>query len=240
MCHDLSTPLNIIMNYAEALAMGTFGAITPEQERGTAKIRGQAAHLLNLINGILEITKIESGSVSLHKERLDLAAFMAEQQSDYVLPMEKELALHWNFRPDLPVVVSDRTKLKQILTNLIDNAIKFTERGSITVSMRMNDGGSDVEIKVTDTGSGIPEDKLPFIFDKFRQIDGTMTRNFSGAGLGLYIVRTFVELLGGTIAVQSRIGEGSTFTVLLPIDPASAITQTASAAITAPNGAFHS
>jgi signal transduction histidine kinase/HAMP domain-containing protein len=239
MSHELRTPLNIIMNYAEALTMGTFGNISAEQERGTAKIRAQAVHLLNLINGILEITKIESGTVSLQKEPLDLAAFMAENRSDYVMPMEKEVTLSWDFPPDLPTVIGDRTKLQQILTNLVDNAIKFTDHGVIKVSMQIGDKG-DLEIKVTDTGFGIPEEMLPLIFDKFRQIDGTTTRNFSGAGLGLYIVKTFVDVLAGTIAVQSRLGKGSTFIVHVPIDRATGILQTPPSTATAPSRDFNS
>ncbi|MGE5819745.1 MAG: ATP-binding protein, partial [Deltaproteobacteria bacterium] len=217
MSHELRTPLNIIMNYAEALSMGTFGNISPEQKRGTVKICSQARHLLHLINGILEITKIESGTVSLHKEALNLFDFMAENRSDYVLPMEKNLTFAWEFPPDLPIIMTDRTKLKQILTNLVDNAIKFTDHGQVTVAMQVLDEGRTLEIKVSDTGCGIPDEMLPLIFDKFRQIDGTTTRDYSGAGLGLYIVKRFVELLEGTITVESRVGEGSAFIVHMPI-----------------------
>ena len=217
MSHELRTPLNIIMNYAEALSMGTFGNMSPEQERGTDKIRSQAGHLLHLINGILEITKIESGTVNLRKETLSLFDFMAENRSDYVMPMEKELTVEWQFPPDLPVIMSDRTKLKQILTNLVDNAIKFTDHGQVTVATQTLKEGRTLEIKVSDTGCGIPDEMLPLIFDKFRQIDGTTTRDHSGAGLGLHLVKLFVELLEGTITVQSRVGEGSVFIVHLPI-----------------------
>ena len=217
MSHELRTPLNIIMNYAEALRMGTFGTISSDQERSTEKIRSQAVHLLTLINGILEITKIESGTLTLVKDRIDLSEFMAENCSDYMMPMEKDLILQWEFS-DLPVVTSDRMKLKQILTNLINNAIKFTDHGRVNITAQMTNSERTLEFKVTDTGSGIPDDLLPFVFDKFRQIDSTTTRNHSGAGLGLYIVKTFVELLNGTISVQSRVGEGSVFTVHLPVN----------------------
>jgi signal transduction histidine kinase len=219
MSHELRTPLNIIMNYAEALKMGTFGEISRDQEKGADKIRSQAGHLLTLINGILEITKIETGTVTLQTERFALADFVSEHRSDYMMPMENDIVLKWEYPPDLPVIVSDRTKLKQILTNLINNAIKFTEHGSVTVSVDTLDHGDTLEFKVGDTGPGIPEELVPFVFDKFRQIDSTTTRNHSGAGLGLYIVKTFVELLDGTITVQSNMGEGSVFTVRLPIKP---------------------
>jgi signal transduction histidine kinase/HAMP domain-containing protein len=218
MSHELRTPLNIIMNYAEALRMGTFGEITPDQEKGTEKIRSQAGHLLALINGILEITKIESGTVTMQRDHLDLADFMSENRSDYMMPMEKAITLKWDYASDLPVIVSDRMKLKQILTNLVNNAIKFTENGVVTISLQVIEPGHILELKVADTGSGISDELLPFVFDKFRQIDSTTTRNHSGAGLGLYIVKTFVELLGGTISVESQLGEGSVFTVRLPVE----------------------
>jgi len=218
MSHELRTPLNIIMNYAEALQMGTFGKISAEQEKGTNKIRSQAGHLLSLINGILEITKIESGTVTLLKEPIDLVEFMADNRTDYVMPMEKELTLEWRYPPNLPVIESDRTKLRQVLTNLINNAIKFTDQGSVSIAANLLDEGQTLEFQVIDTGPGIPEDLLPFVFDKFRQIDSTTTRHYSGAGLGLYIVKSFVEILGGTVSAHSKIGEGSRFSVRLPIN----------------------
>jgi signal transduction histidine kinase len=219
MSHELRTPLNIIMNYSEALRMGTFGEIGPDQARGTEKIRVQASHLLSLINGILEITKIESGMVSVEAHPVDLKDLMAELRSDYVLPLENDVALVWDHFDDLPIIVSDRIKLKQILTNLINNAIKFTDQGSITISGELSTSGQSVKIHVADTGLGIPREMLPFVFDKFRQIDSATTRNHSGAGLGLYIVKNFTTLLGGTVEVQSHPGKGSVFTVRLPIQP---------------------
>lgn len=217
MSHELRTPLNIIMNYSEALKMGTFGAISSDQERGTEKIRAQAGHLLSLINGILEITKIESDTATVQADSIDVVDFMSESESDYMMPMEKELVLEWEYAGDLPAIVSDRIKLKQILTNLIDNAIKFTDRGYVTVSARVAADRETLALEVADSGPGIAEESLPFVFEKFRQIDSATTRNYSGAGLGLYIVKNFVDLLGGKIDVRSRVGEGSMFTVRLPL-----------------------
>jgi len=219
MSHELRTPLNIIMNYSEALKMGTFGTISPDQEMGTDKIRVQARHLLSLINGILEITKIESGTVTVQSDHFDLTDFMSENKSDYMLAMEKDLALEWDYPADLPVIASDRVKLKQILMNLINNAIKFTDQGCVNISARVLADGRTLELRVADTGPGIPDELLPFVFEKFRQIDSATTRDHSGAGLGLYIVKNFVALLGGSIDVRSRIGEGSVFTVRVPIQP---------------------
>lgn len=223
MSHELRTPLNIIMNYSEALQMGTFGEISADQKKGTLKIRSQASHLLSLINHILEITKIESGTAVLQQERFDVADFISESRSDYMNPLDKDLTISWDCPLDLPAITSDRTKLKQILTNLVDNAIKFTEQGSVVVSIGTIDEGNTLELKVADTGPGIPETLVPFVFEKFRQIDSTTTRSYSGAGLGLYIVKTFTEILGGTVGLQSKLGEGSTFVVRLPIKREGAI-----------------
>jgi signal transduction histidine kinase/HAMP domain-containing protein len=217
MSHELRTPLNIIMNYAEGLRTGMFGEMNRDQEKGADKIESQARHLLYLINEILEITKIETGTVIVQREPLDLNSFIAELRSDYMMPLERDLILKWEHPLDLPMVDSDPIKMKQILNNLINNAIKFTERGSITVSVRLLDREKMLELNVTDTGPGIPSEMLPVIFEKFRQIDSTTTRSHSGAGLGLYIVKTFVELLHGKVSVQSKVGEGSTFTVRLPV-----------------------
>jgi len=219
MSHELRTPLNIIMNYAEALKMGAFGEMSSDQERGTDKIRAQARELLLLINGILEITKIESHTVSIQNDPVDLLDFISQIKSDYMFPMDKELVLDWHYA-DLPLVVSDRTKLRHILTNLINNAIKFTDQGCVAVSACLTADGEALELRVADTGPGIPAELLPFVFDKFRQIDSATTRNHSGAGLGLFIVKNFVDLLGGTIEVASKVGEGTVFTVCLPVRPA--------------------
>ncbi|HET8563674.1 MAG TPA: sensor histidine kinase [Candidatus Binatia bacterium] len=217
MSHELRTPLNVIMNYAEALSSGMFGDMAPDHKRGTEKIKSQAGHLLTLINGILEITKIETGTVTLLKEPIDLEDFVTEIRSDYMISVEKEVTLNWEVSPDLPMIVSDRMKLKQILTNLINNAIKFTDAGSVTISVQSLDQRQTVEFAVADTGPGISDELIPVIFDKFRQLDSTTTRSYSGAGLGLYIVKTFTELLDGKVNVRSTLGEGSTFTIRLPI-----------------------
>ncbi|HZD41355.1 MAG TPA: ATP-binding protein, partial [Terriglobales bacterium] len=232
MSHELRTPINIVMNYAEALKMGMFGGISPEQEKGIEKIRSQAAHLLTLINGLLEITKIDSQTETLQKEPVDLAEFFSEFQTDYMMPPDKDLTLEWKYSPKLPAITSDRMKLKQILANLVNNACKFTEHGTVTISVQMVDQGHTLECKVNDTGPGIPQELLPFIFDKFRQIDSTTTRNFSGTGLGLYIAKNFVQLLNGTIEVESRLGEGSSFTVRLPVE--AVVTASANRSVAAP------
>jgi signal transduction histidine kinase/HAMP domain-containing protein len=217
MSHELRTPLNVIMNYSEAFKMGTFGDITADQERGTDKIRAQASHLLSLINGILEITKIESGNATVQSDSVDLVEFMSATESDYMMPIEKEVVLEWEYATDLPTISSDRVKLKQIVTNLIDNAIKFTARGVVRISARVAVDEGTFVFEVADSGPGIADESLPFVFEKFRQVDSATTRNYSGAGLGLYIVKNFVDLLGGQIEVRSKVGVGSIFITRFPL-----------------------
>ena len=217
--HELRTPLNIIMNCAEALNMGIFGDITPEHAKGTEKIRVQASHLLSLINSILEITKIESGGIAINAEAINLDELIRDLESDYAMSSkEKNLAINWHIPVDLPNFVTDRMKLRQVAINLVNNAIKFTDQGSIDILFRPVPDEPFIEFSVSDTGIGMADEFLPHIFDKFNQIDSATTRNYSGAGLGLYLVKNFVELMGGSVRVDSKLGEGTTFTVRLPIN----------------------
>jgi len=217
MSHELRTPINVIMNCSEAMNMGIFGEMTPALESASGKIRTQSNHLLSLINGILEITKIETGVVGVTAERIDIYQLIAELQSDYaIMAKEKNVSLNWNIAADLPQITADRMKLRQILINLINNAIKFTDAGSIEVSFRYLAELGQIEITVKDTGIGIAEESLSRIFEKFRQIDSSTTRNYGGAGLGLYVVKSFVDLMGGTVSVQSKTNEGTSFIVRIP------------------------
>jgi signal transduction histidine kinase/HAMP domain-containing protein len=219
--HELRTPLNIIMNCSEALKMGVFGEITPEHEKGTEKIRTQASHLLSLINGILEITKIETGGASLNLEPVDLNVLSTELESDYAMvSKEKNLAVSWHVPANLPGVMCDRMKLRQVIINLVNNAIKFTDQGSVDIFFRSVADEPFFEVSVADTGIGMAEEFLPHIFDKFRQIDNSTTRNYSGTGLGLYLVKGFLDLVGGTISVKSKVGEGTIFTARIPVHTA--------------------
>jgi signal transduction histidine kinase len=160
---------------------------------------------------------------------------------NYETPTPNHMSLQWNYPDNLPPIKTDRKKLKQILNNLIHNAVKFTEQGEVTISVRLFQATSDgpssgaampagglkslsiskaeswIELKVQDTGMGIPADTLPKIFDKFYQVDSSQSRHYGGAGLGLYIVKKFVDLLGGKIGVESEVGKGSRFTVTIPV-----------------------
>jgi signal transduction histidine kinase len=166
----------------------------------------------------LEITKIETGMVTVNAEQIDIYQLVAELESDYAMvSKEKSVSVNWRVPAGLPKVLTDRMKLRQVLINLVNNAIKFTDQGSVDVCFCALADEAVVEFRVRDTGIGIAEEFLPHIFEKFRQIDSTTTRHYSGAGLGLYVVKIFVEVLGGVVSVQSKPDEGTTFTVRVPV-----------------------
>jgi signal transduction histidine kinase len=216
MSHELRTPLNVITGYAEVLSQGVLGEIQREQMHAVKTISFQSRELLRMINEILQVGSIEAGKVKAHCENVNLLDFLVEVKSGYEILSKKEISLHWNIPSSLPIVRTDGEKLKHVLQNLINNAIKFTENGSVTVSTKYASTG--IEFKVKDTGIGMPQDMLPSIFQMFRQLDSSSTRSYGGSGVGLYIVKKFVDLLGGEIEVESILGEGSTFTVTLPLD----------------------
>ena len=215
MSHELRTPLNVITGYAEVLSQGVLGEIQREQMHAVKTISYQSRELLRMINEILQVGSIEAGKVKAHCENVNMLDFLVEVKSGYEILSKKEISLHWNIPSRLPIVRTDGEKLKHVLQNLINNAIKFTENGSVTVSVGCI--SEVIEFKVKDTGIGMPQDMLPSIFQMFRQLDSSSTRSYGGSGVGLYIVKKFVDLLDGKIEVESVLGEGSTFTVTLPL-----------------------
>ena len=149
-------------------------------------------------------------------QEFHLTDLLDELKTLYDYPRGKEVNLEWDYPRDLPSLQSDRDKLKHILQNLINNALKFTDIGTVKVAARELGRCCGVELTVADTGIGIPPKDLPLIFDRFRQLDGSRTRAYGGVGLGLHIVRTFTDLLGGTVKVSSTQGHGSTFIISFP------------------------
>jgi signal transduction histidine kinase len=216
MSHELRTPLNVITGYAEVLSQGVLGEIQREQMHAVKTISYQSRELLRMINEILQVGSIEAGKVKANCQEVNISDFLVELRSGYEILSKKEISLHWNIPSRLPIVRTDGEKLKHVLQNLINNAIKFTETGSVTISARCI--SKSIEFKVKDTGIGMPQDMLPSIFQMFRQLDSSNTRSYGGSGVGLYIVKKFVDLLSGKIEVESVLGEGSTFTITLPLD----------------------
>jgi two-component system chemotaxis sensor kinase CheA len=234
MSHELRTPLNIVMNCAEIMRTGIVGEINTEQADILDRLMTQAKNQLTLVNGILHATRMETEQLTASLENVDLKEFFENLKSDYAISFSKDnVELRWNFAADLPSVSLDRDKLRHILENLINNAIKFTETGSITVSARLVEAGASaktashdlwLELAVADTGVGIPTDSLALIFEKFCQLDATSTRLHGGVGIGLYLVNRFATVLGGDVTVKSELGKGSTFTVTLPFIPIGLVT----------------
>jgi signal transduction histidine kinase len=193
-----------------------YGDLTPRQEEGLNRIQGAAQHLLALINDILDLAKIEAGRMPLHLDNVTLADIVTEI-SQQIEPLVKKRALSFNVEmPSTNVTLhTDRTKVKQILLNLLSNAVKFTHKGGIWVTISKDE--EDLRFDVRDTGIGIKESDLESMWEDFRQVDQSRTREFGGTGLGLSITRKLVDALGGHVFAQSVFGKGSTFTVVLPI-----------------------
>ena len=217
MSHELRTPLNVIIGYSSLIRDGMLGEINHEQENALKKVMIQSTELLSMLNSILQATQIESGNVVAETADVFVGQLLADLESIYELPLDKEITINWDY-PPLPAVKTDSDKLRQILRNLIDNAIKFTAKGQVTVAARFQESQGHVVFKVSDTGPGIPQESLPVIFEMFRQLDNSDTRTHGGVGLGLYIVKKFTDLLGGEISVDSEPGRGSVFTIALPVD----------------------
>ena len=219
--HELKTPLNVISGYSSMLSDGMLGEITPIQEKALQTVSRQSKELHNLIDSVLQVNRLDVEMPQSELQQVNFWEFLCELRAFYDCPLEKNVKLIWAFRADLPILYSDRRKLKRILENLINNAIKFTDHGNVTISSRYLPSKKVMEFKVTDTGIGIPKELLPTIFERFRELDNAESRLYGGVGLGLYIVKQYTDLLGGTIHVESKLGQGSTFTLRVPSQPTS-------------------
>jgi signal transduction histidine kinase len=216
MSHELRTPINALIGYAALLLDGVLGEITPTQRDALTRARAAAEHLLALINDILDLAKIEAGKMPLHVQEVSLNA-VTREVAQQMEPLVHKKGLRFNtvVSSDCPAILSDRTKVKQILLNLVSNAVKFTTEGTVTVSVECAPQGG-VWIKVSDTGIGIRQEDLDAIWEDFRQVDQSRTREHGGTGLGLSITRKLLERLDGRVSVESEYGKGTTFTVWLP------------------------
>jgi signal transduction histidine kinase len=221
MSHELRTPLSAIIGYSELLQEVATSQNAQDFLPSLEKIWTAGRHLLALINGILDLSKIEAGKMELHLERVDVSALLHDV-STTVQPLVAQngnvLALK---RPEeMGAMVADVTKMRQILINLLGNASKFTKHGTITLEVTaMEENGVPwVYFRVSDTGIGMTEEQIEQIFDEFAQADATTTRQYGGTGLGLAISRRLCQMMGGDIFVTSQAGQGSTFSVRLPLN----------------------
>ena len=229
MSHELRTPLNAIIGFSELLEDQTFGGLSDRQRRYVANVLSSGRHLLQLVNDILDLAKIEAGRLVLEPEPLDLGILLHDMQRGLEpLAAAKRLSLELDLAQDLPRLTADRAKVKQILYNLLSNAIKFTEQGGRiglrAAPVQQADGREEIRVQVWDTGIGISPEDQRRIFLEFEQVDSSYVRQQEGTGLGLALTSRLVEAHGGRIEVESAPRQGSTFTVFLPVKvPAGAL-----------------
>jgi len=223
MSHELRTPLNSIIGFSRVMLKGIDGPLTEMQETDLNAIYESGRHLLNLINDILDISKINAGKMEVVFEPVDLKRMIQSVMSTAVgFVRDKPIKLLTDVPDDLPVVVADERRIRQVLTNLLGNAGKFTEEGFIKVSATYDD--YQVVISVQDTGIGIPADRIHAVFEQFEQVDSSSTRRYGGTGLGVPLSREFVRLHGGDMWIQeTEVGKGTTFSFSLPIGGPDAI-----------------
>jgi len=215
--HELRTPMNAIIGFTRLVMRKTEGQIPPLQHANLQKVLISADHLLHLINGLLDLSKIEAGRMEVSPVRFELRELI-QAATATVEPLLKPDRVRFvaEIDPDLPPLYTDRDKLKQVVLNLLSNAVKFTDEGVIKVAAWR--AGDRLKVAVSDTGIGMPREALDYIFEEFRQVDMSSTRRHGGTGLGLAIVRKLARLLGGEVTAESELGKGSTFTVTLPFN----------------------
>lgn len=216
--HDLRTPLSAILGYVDMLQLGVYGPLTNQQQSITPKIMSCTTRLTDLVNHLLDQAQLEAGTLKLNPTWLAPADLIDQVKSTLgVLAAAKGLQLISDIAADVPPLVwGDRARLEQIIINLVSNAIKFTEQGSVRICIYRPDE-THWAIQVSDTGPGIPSEAHSYIFEAFRQVDNGVTSKQNGTGLGLSIVKQLTTLMEGQVTVESRVGQGSTFTALLPL-----------------------
>ncbi|MBI5953747.1 MAG: PAS domain S-box protein [Chloroflexi bacterium] len=219
MSHELRTPLNGIMGFAEMLMQGTRGPVSEKQAQDLGIIHSSGQHLLGLINDILDISKIEAGNFELHSEVVPLNS-VCQSSLAFIRQLAQKKSITVEYLPAAPaaMIFADPKRLKQILVNLLNNAVKFTpERGNIKLEVREDIEASQVQFSVTDNGIGIAPENLQKLFEPFVQLDSSLSRQHEGTGLGLSLVKKLVELHGGSVEVESELDRGSCFRVNIPI-----------------------
>jgi signal transduction histidine kinase len=220
MSHELRTPLNTILGYTHMLLTGVTGPVSDAQRKGLTRIDSNSRHLLALIDDLLAITRIETGRMPLNLSTFGIPELVGEVMSE-LEPIVRRSNLSVTARtPDtLPPIESDRPKVRQVVLNLLSNALKFTPAGSVVVGASYDEADRTMSIEVRDTGVGIPDESRSRVFEDFRQLDSSPARRYGGSGLGLSICRRLAEMLDGTIELESIVGQGSCFRLTVPARP---------------------
>lgn len=218
MSHELRTPLNTIIGYADMLSSGLGGNLSEKQEKYIQNILVSSRNLLNMINDILDLTKVEVGHVEIQPERVELASLIQDLQGTFQKSAwDKGVTLFFQVESGLNEIFADPLRLRQICMNLLNNAIKFNRQdGWIIFKVQKNHDGSWIIFEIEDSGIGIPQEKISELFKPFYQVDADSSRQYQGTGLGLTLSKYLIELHGGCISVKSEVGQGSTFTFRLP------------------------
>jgi signal transduction histidine kinase len=218
MSHEFRTPLNAMLGYTSMLLQGVGGELDPSAKRQLSRIESNGRHLLTIINEILDISRIEAGRMPLQMSTFRIPELVAEVRSELEpIILRSKLTVMTDLPRDLKPIASDRQKVKQILLNLLSNALKFTHEGQVIIRAQRLPKERALALSVVDTGIGVAAADQERIFEDFRQLDNSPTRAYGGTGLGLSICRRLAQMLGGRIAVQSEVGKGSTFTLTLPM-----------------------
>jgi PAS domain S-box-containing protein len=223
MSHELRTPLNVIIGFTGIMLQELAGSLNEEQQKQMRMVQNSSRHLLALINDVLDISKIEAGQLELSSTSFELRQSI-EKMVKLVSPLaeKKRIDLKLNISGDIETVTTDQRRLEQIILNLLNNAVKFTEKGHISISCRIEN--DHYLLSVSDTGIGMQPEEIPNLFQPFHQIDTGLTRKHEGTGLGLSICKKLTDMMGGTIGVESQWGQGSTFIVRFPIQTGGSLT----------------
>jgi len=215
--HEVRTPLTSIIAPIQTISQGDAGDLTKEQQSLIEQVYRNSLRLLDMINQMLDFSKIDAGQMKIILEKLDLAEIVKDMVAIFKEVAERKgIKLRYIQKDEIPLVFIDKNKFERILTNLVRNAVKFTEAGSVNIRLKCEK--DRIILEVEDTGIGIPADHLPHIFERFRQVDGSTTRMFEGTGLGLTIVKESVDLLKGKVSADSELGKGTTFKVEFPMN----------------------
>jgi len=216
MSHELRTPLNSIIGFTGIMLQGLTGSLNPEQQKQMTMVQKSSRHLLSLINDVLDISKIEAGQMVFSCTSFDLPASI-DKMAKLISPMAEKKGLELRMDlPDTPLTIfTDQRRLEQVVLNLLNNAVKFTEKGHVDIICRKDNG--QVLLQFSDTGIGMRQEEIPHLFQPFHQLDTGLARKREGTGLGLSICKKIIKMMGGSIEVESRLGQGSTFFVRLPL-----------------------